>query len=61
MIILCVVYIVNVLLEHICVERKNALRLGGKARSHLRSCMLNVNLQLEREAQVCPLTYSYLI
>ena len=58
MIILCVLYIVNVAFDHICVERKNKLRLGGKARSHLRTCMLNVNLQLEREAQVCLLARS---
>ena len=42
-------FVLNVLLGHIAAEQYNALRLGGKAKAHLRTAILNVNLQLTRK------------
>lgn len=42
-------FVLNVLLGNIAAERYNELRLGGKAKAHLRTAILNVNIQLTRK------------
>ena len=46
---LCIAFMLNLVFEHMTIERCNELRLGGKARGHLRTAILNVNLQLQHK------------
>ena len=42
-------FLCDILLGNLAAERFNELRLGGKAKAHLRTAILNINIQLTRQ------------
>ena len=42
-------FLLDIFLGNLAAERFNELRLGGKAKAHLRTAILNVNIQLTRQ------------
>ena len=43
----CAAYVLNAGLEHLVDYHYHHLRLGGKLRTHLRTSIMNVNLQMD--------------